>query len=347
MIFGFSTFKKGTSSVRRYINRDKYGNYYGMDITHPDFYSGNVLNKQLVKTSIGENFVLNTVRISKEEHPYDIEETFAIDKDGNAAYAAESTEKGNLPVIFHYVTVDGQDFTIESNETTTGRAWTSDDSWSFNGSTKAFWQGYDGEIYTNENGYICKLVQNKDLNDEIVSIEQVPVSEKTDIPLKLFNDEESYVYFDDLQEIYLLDKGWYEEGSKDNSPAKLYCVYGPNIGKKVFTGLYYNSHGDSMYGYEHTVASKDSIYIIRGGINRSQDIVTRINVKDNFSTKTFTLEYDASDCKVTRDNKMYVTSYTNFKHIELYDFETGKSERVKDESCPLKYIHWLDGFIEI
>ena len=344
---GFNTYANKTSSTRRYVNKDSFGNYYGLDSAKPEFYSGNIINDQLVKTTVGENFELDTVRISKEEYPYNIEETFAVDKDGNVAYVATCHDKGNYPSYFHYITADGKDLTIETNEKTIGSAWSSGDSWSFNASTKGFWQGYDGEIYTNEDGYICKLVPNKDSSDEIVSVDQVRVSDKVDIPNNLFMNEIRYVFFDDFQEIYLLDDGYYKEGSKNNEPASLYCIYGPHVGKKVYTGLFYDSHGESRLFLSHPVASSDSIYIIRENNQGQGNIVTRINVKNNFSTSIVAMGYYVDyDSKMTKDNKMYTRSRNN-KHIEVYDFETRQAARVFDDSCQLKYIDDFDDAIEI
>ena len=225
-----------SSSYHRYVNVDGQGNYFGMGEVKIEQYSSNWITDQLIKTTVGENFELDTTRISKEEHPYSINKQFAVDKDGNAAYVATCYEKDH-PACFHYITADGKDFAIDTNEKTVNYGWNSEDSWTYDSSTKGFWQGYDGEIYTNEEGYICKLVPKKDSNGEIVSVDQVRVSDKIDIPNNFFSYESKYVFFDDLQEIYLLDKGYLNIGMK-TIDLQVYIVYMALIlVKKFIQGL--------------------------------------------------------------------------------------------------------------
>lgn len=345
--FHFETYHNKTSSYRKYVNVDGQGNCYGMGDAKPEQYSSNWITTQLIKTTVGENFELDTVRVSKEDHPYRIEENFAVDKDGNAAYVATCYEKG-CHACAHYITADGKDLPIETNEKSVGEVYTSEGSWTYEASTKGFWQGYDGEIYTNEEGYICKLVPNKDSNGEIVSVDQVRVSDKTDIPNSFFSSEVTFVFFDDLQEIYLLDQGFYKKGNENNRPASLYCIYGSQIGKKVYSGLYYASHGQSggyLAGYP--IASGDSIYIARYNTDGSGYIVTRINVKNNFATSTITFGYDIYyNSRMAKDNKVYTTS-SNYKHVVVYDFETKQETTMLDDSCQLKYIDDISRAIEI
>ena len=159
--------KNNTSSARRYINKDEQGNYYGIS----NFRVGNTTYYALVKKTIEKNDSVSTKKVSVEDdYLYRVDETFAVDKNGNAAYSAYYWEPGK-PLIFNYIAASGKQIAIDTKELAIGTAESYDsdgeiyEKYSKSYSTKGFWQGYDGEIYTNEDGYIRKLLYRPVVRD--------------------------------------------------------------------------------------------------------------------------------------------------------------------------------------
>lgn len=348
--FDFSTlfaYKNRTSSARRYINKDEQGNYYGISYCSVD--DGG--NYYLVKKTIKKNDSVSTKRLSVEDdYKYRIDETFAVDKNGNAAYSAYywGPEK---PLTFNYITASGKQITIATKETKIGTVESYDsngkisEKYSYSYSTKDFWQGYDGEIYTNEDGYICKLVPQKNSNGEIISVEQVKVSNKMDIAnTKMFSTNPlNYIYFDELQEIYLLDYGHTEKDNPDkNRHYELYCIYGDRMGEKVFSS-FENCFNKEQKAFEGNMyASEDSIYLVYG------EKVVRLNVANGFNGEEIDLgeRHDQGIYIISRENKAYAVT-SDHRQMNIYDFNTKQASIVDDSKCKFKDIDTTCNFISL
>lgn len=346
--FNFSNIfadKNHTSSARRYINKDEQGNYYGIS----NFRVGNTTYYTLVKKTIEKNDSVSTKKLSVEDdYLYRVDETFAVDKNGNAAYSAYYWKPGK-PLIFNYIAASGKQVTIDTKETAIGTAESYDSDGNYEKytqsySTKGFWQGYDGEIYTNEDGYIRKLVQQKNSNGEIISIEQVKVSNKMDIAnTKIFSNPLNYIYFDELQEIYLLDYGHTEKDNPDkNRHYELYCIYGDRMGEKVFSSFEncFNKEQKAFQGAMY--ASEDSIYLVYG------EKAVRLNVANGFNGEEIDLgeRHDQGIYIISRENKGYSVSYDH-RQMNIYDFNTKQASIVDDSKCKFKDIDGTCNFISL
>lgn len=333
--FGFAnpSYRKRTPSAKRSINKDEQGNYYGIDSIDVN----NVSTQQLVKKSLDKDNCVKTEKISFEDNNYSILKNFAVDKFGNAAYAAFYWGPDKSAHV-NYITANGKQINVDTKE----KIMVTVDSASYGKYqteyvTKGFWQGYDGEIYTNEEDYICKLVPRKDSNGEITSIEQVRVSEKMNMGTSdPFTYGESYFFFDDLQEIYLFDFG------EDTRSYELYCIYGPRMGQKILSPLGDTFKEDRRRYQGGYHSSGDSIYFVWN------HKATRVNIKNGFSCEEISFDEGSGNylAMMSSDNKAYFADNYNFNHLYICDFNTTQPETKELTGCQFKHIGILDdGYI--
>lgn len=185
------------TSARHTFQEDKYGNIYTCA------YSIEKKSYEIIKLIEEENkFKCKTLATLD----FDVGRLYyAVDSEGNVAYS--SVQRGKK---FNFITADGNllsSLSLENDEY---------------GRRKAFWTGYDGNIYSIKEGKVEKIIYNKDTNT-VTSEDIVYFSSLNGRNL----DSMNFIFLDGAKKIY-----YYNVVEKES--LELFQLYGAGItGEKI------------------------------------------------------------------------------------------------------------------
>ena len=247
----------------------------------------------------------------KDIFPYGCNE-LAVDKDGNIALKGRGMGKDVKPKE-RYITTDGNVITIQTEE------YVKEDEYYH--STKYYFQGYDGEIYSNETNNICRITPLKDNNGKTVSVGQSPIFELPSYVFEAFENPNNLLYIDETKTIILaVDHDGFLE---------FYSIYGNQAGEKIFSFL---KKEDAEKDYSPSYRSKDSLYV------QLNEEILRFKFLNEPTVQRILVEGLRYYNRVTEDNKFVYKLYDQnlktkiliLRNIGFYDFDRNVSKEVSN-----------------
>lgn len=249
--------------------------------------------------------------IYKNENLYPFSASMiAADKDGNVAVKTFPFDENVLPKEV-YITNDGNVIDIKTEE-----YFKEED---YYHSTKHYFQGYDGEIYTNEKNNICRIIPLKNNDGKIIDISQSPLFELPSYAFEAFDNENNLLYIDETKTIVL--------AVNHDNYLEFYSIYGNQAGQKILS----YEKDDETNKYNMYYRSKDSLYSVWDGK------ILRFKFLNEPTVQSVTIADLSGYNKVTRDNKIIYEFYDRgivdkriLRYIGFYDFESNETKMVEN-----------------
>lgn len=301
---------------KTFLQKDYKGNIYTTLVGEFDIDSSGARDgfehRVVMKLSINDGLYKEEILHINDNYLSYGNNVMAVDKEGNFAICEDLVNFGEVkadPPKQRYITKNGDVIIFESEEYTEeeGRYY----------SNKHYFQGYDGEIYTNEKNNICKIVPIKDNNGKIISINQEPLFELPEYVFKAFGGKHNLLYINETNTIILCEY--------NKNCLEFYSIYGRQAGEKIFS---FQQVTTSTPYY----CSKDSFYV------RGENKLTRFCFLNEPKVESTEIKYISNVGQMTQDNKfvfklyegLNANPYFRLRKIGFHDFETNETKIVEN-----------------